>query len=107
MGSNASKSSTETAALTQKNDSDKDISSNSDPRSPTPEITRTPLQVRVYYGLQLNSCTYFEVQGKANIFRKLMFIYHLVNNLLNIFMKIFKNKGSTNISTILVILFPC
>ncbi|XP_047527608.1 uncharacterized protein LOC125064547 [Vanessa atalanta] len=44
MGGNISKSSTETAALTQKNDLDKDTSNNSDPRSPTPEITRTPLQ---------------------------------------------------------------
>lgn len=51
MGSNSSKSGTETAAFTQKNDLDKDSSSNSDPRSPTPEITRTPLQVRRYlYG---------------------------------------------------------
>ncbi|XP_026501046.2 uncharacterized protein LOC113404388 [Vanessa tameamea] len=44
MGGNISKSSTATAALTQKNDLDKDTSNNSDPRSPTPEITRTPLQ---------------------------------------------------------------
>nr|XP_026501046.1 uncharacterized protein LOC113404388 [Vanessa tameamea] len=44
MGGNISKSNTATAALTQKNDLDKDTSNNSDPRSPTPEITRTPLQ---------------------------------------------------------------
>ncbi|XP_039759513.1 uncharacterized protein LOC120633374 [Pararge aegeria] len=42
MGSNTSKSSTETAAVSQNNELDD--SSNSDPRSPTPEITRTPLQ---------------------------------------------------------------
>lgn len=42
MGSNTSKTSPEPAAPSQKNDSDKD---NPDPRSPTPEITRTPLQV--------------------------------------------------------------
>ncbi|OWR48915.1 hypothetical protein KGM_203844 [Danaus plexippus plexippus] len=41
MGSNTSKTSPEPAAPSQKNDSDKD---NPDPRSPTPEITRTPLQ---------------------------------------------------------------
>ncbi|XP_034830842.1 cell division cycle-associated protein 3-like [Maniola hyperantus] len=44
MGSNTSKSSTETAAVSQNNEFDKDVSSNPDPRSPTPEITRTPLQ---------------------------------------------------------------
>ncbi|XP_023947654.1 uncharacterized protein LOC112052706 [Bicyclus anynana] len=44
MGSNTSKSSTETAAISQNNELDKDVSSNPDPRSPTPEITRTPLQ---------------------------------------------------------------
>ncbi|CAK1601917.1 unnamed protein product [Parnassius mnemosyne] len=42
MGSNSSKSINETAACVQKNDLD--IDSNPDPRSPTPEITRTPLQ---------------------------------------------------------------
>ncbi|XP_045780467.1 uncharacterized protein LOC123877664 [Maniola jurtina] len=44
MGSNTSKSSTETAAVFQNNELDKDVSSNPDPRSPTPEIARTPLQ---------------------------------------------------------------
>ncbi|CAG4979124.1 unnamed protein product [Parnassius apollo] len=42
MGSNSSKSINETAACVHKNDLD--IDSNPDPRSPTPEITRTPLQ---------------------------------------------------------------
>ncbi|XP_038207663.1 uncharacterized protein LOC119829289 [Zerene cesonia] len=44
MGSNISKTGNETAAQAQKNDLDKDIGGNPDPRSPTPEITRTPLQ---------------------------------------------------------------
>ncbi|XP_045491056.1 uncharacterized protein LOC123690937 [Colias croceus] len=44
MGSNISKTGNETAAQAQKNDQDKDIGGNPDPRSPTPEITRTPLQ---------------------------------------------------------------
>lgn len=44
MGSNYSKSNAETDAVVQKNDLDKDISTNPDPRSPTPEIARTPLQ---------------------------------------------------------------
>ncbi|KPJ16679.1 hypothetical protein RR48_10278 [Papilio machaon] len=42
MGSNTSKSISETAVHEQKNDLD--IDTNPDPRSPTPEITRTPLQ---------------------------------------------------------------
>ncbi|XP_049877246.1 uncharacterized protein LOC126374596 [Pectinophora gossypiella] len=42
MGSNTSKPSGDAAVLKQKNDLD--IDANSDPRSPTPEITRTPLQ---------------------------------------------------------------
>lgn len=46
MGSNASKSNPETAAPSQNNDLE-DVNGNPDPRSPTPEITRTPLQVRV------------------------------------------------------------
>ncbi|XP_045527500.1 uncharacterized protein LOC123716048 [Pieris brassicae] len=43
MGSNNSKSH-DTAAASQKNETGKDIGGNPDPRSPTPEITRTPLQ---------------------------------------------------------------
>lgn len=43
MGSSNSK--TQGTATIQKNDLDKDIGGNPDPRSPTPEITRTPLQV--------------------------------------------------------------
>lgn len=43
MGSNTSKSISETTVHEQKNDLD--INTNPDPRSPTPEITRTPLQV--------------------------------------------------------------
>ncbi|XP_022117512.2 uncharacterized protein LOC110994903 [Pieris rapae] len=43
MGSNNSKWH-DTAAASQKNETNKDISGNPDPRSPTPEITRTPLQ---------------------------------------------------------------
>ncbi|KPI94797.1 PREDICTED: uncharacterized protein LOC106124623 [Papilio xuthus] len=42
MGSNTSKSISETAVHEQKNDLD--TNTNPDPRSPTPEITRTPLQ---------------------------------------------------------------
>lgn len=49
MGSNYSKSNAETDAVAQKNDLDKDISTNPDPRSPTPEIARTPLQVCILY----------------------------------------------------------
>lgn len=45
MGSNISKSNE--AASTMKNDLD--VCNNSDPRSPTPEITRTPLQVTTVY----------------------------------------------------------
>lgn len=48
MGSNYSKSNVGTDAVAQKNDLDKDISTNPDPRSPTPEIARTPLQVCIY-----------------------------------------------------------
>lgn len=43
MGSNTSKPNNEAAVVTVKNDLD--ICNNPDPRSPTPEITRTPLQV--------------------------------------------------------------
>lgn len=42
MGSNTSKPNNETTVVTMKNDLD--ACDNSDPRSPTPEITRTPLQ---------------------------------------------------------------
>lgn len=42
MGSNSSKQNNEAADQLQKKD---DVDANSDPRSPTPEISRTPLQV--------------------------------------------------------------
>lgn len=42
MGSNSTKQNNEAAAQLQKNN---DVDANSDPRSPTPEIARTPLQV--------------------------------------------------------------
>lgn len=44
MGSNTSKPTAEAAVTTLK--TELDVCDNSDPRSPTPEITRTPLQVR-------------------------------------------------------------
>lgn len=43
MGSNTSKPNGEAAVHVQKNDLD--VGDSSDPRSPTPEIVRTPLQV--------------------------------------------------------------
>lgn len=43
MGSNSSKQNNEAAAQLQKNNDV--VDANSDPRSPTPEIVRTPLQV--------------------------------------------------------------
>ena len=43
MGSNSSKPHNESVDLTQKNDLEHEV--NPDPRSPTPEIIRTPLQV--------------------------------------------------------------
>lgn len=42
MGSNSSKQNNEAPGQLKKND---DVDANSDPRSPTPEIVRTPLQV--------------------------------------------------------------
>lgn len=47
MGSNTSKPTNETAVGALKNDLDVN-KDNSDPRSPTPEISRTPLHVRSF-----------------------------------------------------------
>lgn len=47
MGSNSSKLNNEAAAQLQKNNDV--VDANSDPRSPTPEIVRTPLQVLSNY----------------------------------------------------------
>lgn len=48
MGSNTSKTSNDPTVQSLKNDTEKDIGGNPDPRSPTPEIARTPLQVIVF-----------------------------------------------------------
>lgn len=54
MGSNSSKPNNEAAASLQKNNDV--VDANSDPRSPTPEIARTPLQVLSNYTLIRTVC---------------------------------------------------